>query len=113
MYKTFYITRNLFPRLNVTLIYKNNKTSILNYPIAYGQWKVSHSKNKFMSILDDSSLVRNSTVINKLPLYGVSEAHIRVDDDLNKYHVELNPTKSYVITKLSDDLDEITFFKIS
>lgn len=114
MYKTFYITRNLFPRLNVTLISSNNKkNSILNYPIAYGQWKLTHSQNKFITMLDDPNITRNSTVINKVPLYGFSEAYIRVDDDWNKYHIKLNPMKPYVITKLSDDLDEITFFKIS
>jgi hypothetical protein len=114
MYKTFYITRNLFPRLNVTLISTNNKkNSVLSYPISYGKWNLSHSQNKFITILDDSSILKNSTVINKVPLYGFSEAHIRLDDDWNKYNVKLNPMKPYVITKLSDDLDEITFFKIS
>ena len=113
MYKTFYITRNLFPRLNVTLISTNNKTSFLNYPIAYGNWKLTHCQNKFITMLDEPNIVINSTVINKVPLYGFSEAHIRLDDDLNKYHIKLNPMKPYVITKLSDELDEITFFKIS
>ena len=113
MLKTFYINRNLFPRLNVTLISTNKKIRKLNYPISFGEWKILHSKNNFISILNDPEIANKSTVINKIPLTGVEEAYIRIDDDIRKYYIKLNPMNPYVITKLNDDLDEVTFFKIS
>lgn len=112
MYKTFYLTRNLFPRLNITLIGVNNKTRILNYPICFGEWKISNSDDKIISFLNNPIVANNSTVINKVCLLGISDAYIKIDD-MNKIHVKLNSNKPYLITKLNDNLDEITFFKIS
>lgn len=115
MHRVFYNkTRNIFPRVNLTVTnFKNIKTTY-SYPVLNGEWLTKYNRDLFYSrIICQENLIINSSNIIRLDNVRDIFIHSYDFEKLYKFEMSMENKKNAIINvNIDDNSDTITSIKI-